>query len=118
MQSTQVRGKDVVFSRVIIAYPERGKPYKFIAELPVDASFTRQVRLQTKEADTLLATPFERCLPAGCFAGTDLAAAVLQRLRTASGTGKLVFADAMGRDVAVPLSFKGFAQALDAVTAE
>ena len=36
---------------------------------------------------------------------------VLKKFRTASGAGKLSFADAGGHDVSVPLSFNGFNQA-------
>jgi invasion protein IalB len=117
-QATQVRGKSVVFSRVMIGQPVKGKPYKFVVELPVDASVTREVRVQTKDAEPLLSAPFERCVQANCFAGIDLGEAALQKLRAASGTGKLVFVDAIGRDIAVPLSFNGLAQALDAMTVE
>jgi invasion protein IalB len=115
-QATQVRGKSIMFSRVVITHAAKGKPYAFSVELPVDASFTKGVRVQTKDADTLLSAPFERCVPAGCIAHIDLGAAVLKRLRATVGTGKLLFADAAGRDVTVPLSFHGFARAFDAMT--
>jgi invasion protein IalB len=39
----------------------------------------------------------------------------LKKLREASGTGKLSFADAGGHDVTVPISFNGFSQAFDAL---
>jgi invasion protein IalB len=39
-------------------------------------------------------------------------------MRAASGAGKLSFADAAGHDVSVPISFNGFAQALDALVRE
>ena len=42
----------------------------------------------------------------------------MKKFRAASGVGKLIFADASGRDVAVPLSFNGFAQAFDALSKE
>ena len=43
---------------------------------------------------------------------------VLKKFRTASGAGKLSFADAGGHDVSVPLSFNGFNQAFDALLKE
>jgi invasion protein IalB len=118
MQTTQVRGKNVAFSRVIVLEAAKGQPYKFIADLPPDVSFAKEVEVQSKDAATLFSAPFERCMPAGCFADIDLGAAALQKLRAATGSGKLVFADAMGRDITVPLSFNGFAQALDAMAEE
>jgi invasion protein IalB len=115
MQTTQVRGKGKVFSRVVIIHSAKGEPYRLTVELPVDASFTQAVRIETNDADTLLSAPFERCVPIGCFANIDLGTGALQKLRAAAGAGKLLFADAVGRDIAVPLSFKGFSKALDAI---
>ena len=40
---------------------------------------------------------------------------ILKKLREATSTGKLSFADAGGHDVTVPVLFKGFAQAFDAL---
>ena len=39
----------------------------------------------------------------------------MKKLRTASGVGKLTFADVGGHDVTVPLSFSGFSAAFDAL---
>jgi len=57
-------------------------------------------------------------VPAGCFSEFELRDDVLKKFRAASGAGKLSFPDAGGHDVAVPLSFKGFAQAYDALAKE
>jgi invasion protein IalB len=43
---------------------------------------------------------------------------LLKKFRASDGVGKLVFKDAGGRDVAVPLSFKGFRAAFDALLKE
>ena len=39
----------------------------------------------------------------------------VRRWRGETGQGKLTFKDGMGRDVVVPVSFRGLAQALDAL---
>ena len=56
--------------------------------------------------------------PEVCALLPDLKEDVLKKFRAASGTGKLSFADAGGHDVAVPLSFNGFAQAFEALVKE
>ncbi len=117
-QVTQVQGKGVPFSRVAIAHPVKGQPAKLLVQVPVNASFAGTVRLQTGDDDPGVAAPFARCLPSGCFADFDVKDDLLKKFRTASGVGKLIFADASGRDVAVPLSFNGFAQAFDALSKE
>ena len=65
-----------------------------------------------------MAAPFARCVPSGCFADFEVKDDTLKKFRAGSGGGKLSFADAGGHEVAVPLSFKGFVQAYDALLKE
>jgi invasion protein IalB len=114
-QVTQLQGKNLPFSRIAVGRPEKGQPVKLIVQVPVNASFATQVHIQTDDADPGVIAPFARCTPAGCFAEFDLREELLKKLREATSVGKLSFADAGGHDVSVPLSFKGFAQAFDAL---
>jgi invasion protein IalB len=114
-QVTQVQGKDVPFSRVIILRPEKGQPIKLVVQVPVNASFSANVRIQTSNSEGGMAAPFVRYVPAGCVAEFEIKEDILKKLRAASGAGKLSFSDASGRDVGVPLSFKGFDQAFGAL---
>jgi invasion protein IalB len=115
VQVTQVQGKNLPFSRVAIARPEKGQPVKLSVQVPVNASFATAVRIQTADGDPGLTVPFGSCTPNGCFTEFDLKDDVLKKLRTASNVGKLSFADAGGHDVTVPISFNGFGQAFDAL---
>ena len=114
-QVTQLQGKNLPFSRVAIGRPEKGQPVKLIVQVPVNASFATQVHIQTDDADPGVIAPFASCTPNGCFAEFDLREELLKKLRDATSVGKLSFADAGGHDVSVPVSFKGFAQAFDAL---
>jgi invasion protein IalB len=114
-QVTQLQGKNVPFSRIAVAHPEKGQPVKLIVQVPVNASFATQVHIQTSDQDPGVIAPFSNCNPNGCFAEFDLKEELLKKLRDASGAGKLSFADAGGHDVAVPLSFNGFAPAFEAL---
>lgn len=117
-QVTQVKGRNIPFSRVAIPRPVRGQPIKLVVQLPVNASFATKVRIQANDGDAGVAMPFARCVPSGCFADFELRDDILRKFRAASSTGKLTFADAGGRDVTVPMSFKGFAQAYEALIKE
>jgi invasion protein IalB len=114
-QVTQLQGKNLPFSRVAVARPEKGQPVKLIVQVPVNASFGTQVHIQTSDQDAGVIAPFANCNPNGCFAEFDLKEDVLKKLREATGMGKFSFADAGGHDVAVPISFNGFALAFDAL---
>jgi invasion protein IalB len=78
----------------------------------------KNVRIQTSDSDPGFMAPFARCVPAGCFAEFEIKDDALKKLRTASNPGRVRFTDASGGDIAVPLSFKGFSQALDALLKE
>ncbi len=117
-QTTQVQGRDAPFSRVAVAHPVRGQPVKLVVQVPINVSLATQVRIRIADADPGITAPFARCIPNGCFAEFDLREDVSKKLRAASGTGKLSFAEAAGHEINVPLSFKGFDQAFEALSRE
>jgi invasion protein IalB len=117
-QVTQMQNSSAPFSRVAVAQPVKGQPVRLIVQLPVNASFAANVKIQTGDSDPGIAAPFARCVPGGCFAEFDLKDDMLKKFRASSATGKLTFADAGGHDVSVPVSFSGFAQAFDALAKE
>jgi invasion protein IalB len=112
-QVTQLQGKNVPFSRVAITHPD--KSVQLIVQVPVNASFATPAHIQTGDADPGLAAPFSNCTPGGCFAIIELKEDALKKFREAHGVGKLVFDDAGGHAVAVPVSFNGFAAAFEAL---
>jgi invasion protein IalB len=73
------------------------------------------VRLQASTSDAGLAAPFDRCLPVGCFADFALKDDAIRKFRAATTAGKMTFQSANGQSVAIPLSFKGFGSAFDAL---
>jgi invasion protein IalB len=110
-QVSQLQGKNVPFSRIAVARPEKGRPVKLIVQVPVIASFASPVRFQTGEANPELTAPFASCVPNGCFAQFDLNEETMKRLRAASMAGmagKLSFPDASGHEIVVPVSSNGF----------
>jgi invasion protein IalB len=115
VQVAQTQNNNAPFSRLAIARPVKGQAVKLVLQVPVNASFASNVRIQAGDTDPGIAAPFARCIPGGCFAEFDLRDDMLRKFRTGSGNGKFTFADAGGHDVSVPISFSGFAQAFDAL---
>lgn len=113
-----MQGKNVPFSRVAFSHPQKGQPIRLLVQVPVNVSFGTNVRIQTSDADPGIAVPFARCVPIGCFAEFEIKDDTLKKLRVASGSGKLSFANSTGHDVTVPFSFNGFNQAFDALLKE
>jgi invasion protein IalB len=114
-QVTQVKGKNLPFSRIMIVQAGKGGPLRLVVQVPVNVSLAAKVRLQTTASDSGMTVPFARCAPIGCFADFEINEEALKKLRAATGSGKLTFADASGRDVVIPVLFKGFSAALEAL---
>jgi invasion protein IalB len=114
----QAQGKSQPFSRVVIPRPAKDQPSTLVVQVPVNVTFSTNVRVQSSDGDQGLAAPFARCVPDGCFADFEIKDEALKKFRSASTTGKLSFADASGRGLSVPLSFKGFSNAYDALMKE
>jgi invasion protein IalB len=118
IQVAQVQGNNLPFSRVTLARPDKGQAHKLVVQVPVNVSFSANLRILFGGADQVLSAPFARCVPAGCFGEFALTEETIKKLHATSGAGKLSFLDASGHDINIPLSFKGFAAAFDALAKE
>jgi invasion protein IalB len=114
-QLAQVQGQANPISRVAIPLPQKGEPPKLFIQLPINVSFSAPIKVTTNDKDAGITTPFRRCVPAGCFAEIELKDDLQKKFRGSTEAGKITFKDAADRDVAIPLSFKGFAQAFEAL---
>jgi invasion protein IalB len=121
-QLSHLQSKEQPFSRAAISHPEKGKPIALIVQVPVNVWLATGIRIEIdgKDAgkDASLSAPFTRCGPAGCFAEIALNAAAIQKFRAGTAPATIVFANAAQGPVTIPLSFKGFGQAFDALAKE
>jgi invasion protein IalB len=123
-QTVQDQQRQQAVAVIAVGRAAKDQPVKLAARVPVNVQVTHPVRLQLEGnagADTLT-LGFERCTisPLGCFAETQLREEVLRRLRAraADQGGRLVWRDAAGGEAAVPISFRGFAAAYEALLRE
>lgn len=118
-QSMQVQGQTAPIAQVAIGRVQAGDPLLMTVVLPTDISFPSSVRIMANEKDT---QPFEvswrRCVPNRCIAETAVKDDVLKRWRALTESGRISFKDSAGRDLALPISFRGLPQALDALLRE
>jgi invasion protein IalB len=117
-QVSQVQGKNIPFSRIAVDQPVKGRPLKLTVQLPVNVSLRSPVVLQIPGADSAISGPFDRCVPGGCFAEFEVGNETLKKFYASEDLGKANFKDAGGGEVSIPLSFKGFRQAFDALSKE
>jgi len=118
VQSTQMQGQGAVVTQIAIGRPSKGEPLKVLLQVPINVWLPTGVRLVYAEKEAPLNAIFKRCLPAACLADTDIKDDIVKKLRGLTENGKLEFKDAAQRDVAIPVSFKGFVQAFDNMSRE
>lgn len=118
VQFTQVQGQAGVLTQIAIGNPKKGELLKLVIQVPIDAWLPTGVKLLTAEKDPALFATFKRCVPAACFADIELKDDAVKKFRAAAETGKLQFKDAAQKDISLPVSFKGFGAALDAMQKE
>ncbi len=118
-QNIQAQGQQGPLAQIAFGRVQRTDPLRLTAVLPSNVSFPSVVKVMMDEKDT---QPFDmawaRCVPGACVAFGEPAQAVIQRFRARTEPARLVFKDSSGRDIAVPLSFRGLSQALDAMAKE
>lgn len=118
-QMMQAQGQQTPIAQVALGRMAAGEPLRITAVMPVSVSFPSSVQITLGDKD---AKPVElvwkRCVPAGCFAEAVPGDDLLRQWRKASEAGRIVFKDAAGRDLALPLSARGLDPALEALAKE
>lgn len=116
----QIRSQDqqTPIAELAIGRLRKADPLRLTIVLPVNItistapSFTIDDKVQTG-----LDLGWRKCLPGGCIADAPVKDDVLRRWNI-QNSGRVKWTDAAGRDLAIGLSFRGLAQALDALSKE
>jgi invasion protein IalB len=118
-QSVQVQGQNGPIAEIAIGRLAGGDPLHATVLLPNNIAFPSNVHIVVDEKDDAgVDLAWRRCVAGGCLADAALDADTVKRWRGRGGSGKLSFKDANGRVVALPFSFRGLPQALDALAKE
>jgi invasion protein IalB len=119
VQAVQIQGQGAPISQIAIGRASKGAPLKVVFQVPINVWLPTGVTLISDDKEpTGLAATYKRCLPAACLADTELKDDLVKKLRARTDPGRLEFKDGGQRNVAIPVSFKGFGQALDAMAKE
>jgi invasion protein IalB len=115
VQFTQLKGHEGVLTQIAIAQPAKGQPHRVAIQVPISMWLPTGAKLALNDKDEGILAEFKWCVPTSCFAITEVKDDVIKKWRTASEAGKLMFKDGGQRDIALPVSFKGFGTAYDAL---
>ena len=117
-QAMQAQGPKAPIAQIAIGRSAPGEPLRVTLVVVPDLSFPSSAQVVGDSTGPVLELPWRRCLPGGCFADAVAKDDLLKRWRGATEPGRIVVKSASGRDVAIPLSFRGLAPALDALAKE
>lgn len=115
VQSMQIKGQAQPVTQIAIGRVAKDKPLMVVFQVPINVWLPANVKLKIDDKDAGLAGTYRRCVPTSCFADTEVKEDALKKYRSLTENGKLLFKDAGQQDIVIPVSFKGFAQAYDAL---
>ena len=116
LQSISVQGETHPIAQIAFGRLNPEDALKVTAALPNNISLPSTVKIAVDDKDTLVAElSWRRCLPGGCFADVEPQDDLIAHWRAQTDKGRLTFRDGAGRDLPLPFSFRGLAQALDAL---
>jgi invasion protein IalB len=119
VQTLEAQGQRGPVALVAIGRPVKDEPIKLVIQVPPNLSLGNNAGVRVSIADKDEATAvFQRCLPGGCFAEVALSDDVFKRWRGFGEAGQMRYLDAGKREVALPLSFRGFPAAAEALLRE
>jgi invasion protein IalB len=117
----QIHGQDQqnAVAELAIGRVKKSDPLRLTIVLPVNVAFSSPPSFSTDgKVPEPLDLGWRKCLPGGCIADTLLNDDVLRRWKTQTSAGRIAWTDAAGGVLAIGLSFRGLAQALDALNKE
>ena len=119
VQTLEQQGQRGPIALVAIGRPVKSEPIKLVIQVPPNLALgdKASVRVVVAEKDEALAV-FQRCLPGGCFAEASLSDDAFKRWRGFGEAGQMRYLDAGRREVTLPLSFRGFPAAAEALQRE
>jgi invasion protein IalB len=112
-QTLQVKGQGVI-AEVAVSRASAKAPWSLTILLPTNISLPSAVRIASDDKDESAAEiQWRKCLPGGCVAEGELREEILRYWRAQSAAGQIRYTLGTGQPVALSLSFRGFAVALD-----
>jgi invasion protein IalB len=115
VQSLALQGQTAPIAQIAVGHPAPNEKLRLTIVLPHNIAFSSTPRLAANQTEPGVALTWRRCLPMGCFADAPADDDLVKRLRGSTEKGRLIFNEASGREIVLPLSLTGLAQALDAL---
>jgi invasion protein IalB len=118
-QTITIRGQQAPIAEIAFGHLAKDPVLRATLVLPVNVMIAVQPELLSQKGDPHpLKFTWQRCIPAGCFASAPSATEMIATVDDCKEPGSITFKDSTGKDIAIPLSFRGLQQALAALNKE
>jgi len=118
-QTVVIKAQSAPFAQIAFGKPTPSEAPHLTIVVPPNIVLPSAVHVAIDVKDP---QPFElnwtRCAPAGCFATATPREDDSKRWRALTQSGRVTVKSASGQEVVMPISFRGFAQAIDALAKE
>ncbi len=114
-QTIYVQGQQQPIALIALGREKPEEPLRLVLQVPLNVTVSARAKLELKDGSPI-ELPFERCVPAGCFAIVQAADDPLRRLRAQTDPGRITFKDASDKEVGFQFSVRGVGSALDALS--
>jgi len=120
VQTINLKDQTAPFAEIALGKPSPTEAMMVTVVVPINVSFPSSVQIAVNEKDNqIYELIWKRCLPGGCFASVVMKDEIAKKWRGLNeASGRVRFKNAAAQDVVMPMSFKGLAQALDALAKE
>ncbi|MGA0564028.1 invasion associated locus B family protein [Ancylobacter sp. VNQ12] len=112
-QGIQAQGQQGLIAQIALGRVTRNDPFRLVVQLPAGIWLPTGVSLQFEDKTAPIALPFTRCLQV-CIADLELKPEQVNLLKARTARALIAFEDGARNKVQLPISFNGFAAALDA----
>lgn len=119
-QTIQIKGQARPLVQIAIG-PQKGAnaPLSLVLLTPIGIWLPEPPVIALGDKGPPVSTAFKRCLPSACYSDVPFTDALKARIiARGNAKGSVVFHPDEGKDAKIPIAFKGFADALDALLAE
>jgi invasion protein IalB len=115
-QTIEAKDQSGPIAKVSVGRPTPGGALHVVIILPNNVSFPSSVHIRSEENDKWgLELNWLRCIPGGCFADAELSNPTVVHWHGLDTIGSIIFRDAAGDEISLPMTFHGFGQAIDAL---
>ena len=87
-------------------------------EVPANVWLPSGLKLVLSDRKTIVSATFKMCVAGRCIADADLTNEQIDKMRTQTEVGSIEYANAAQSNVSLPVSFHGFAEAIDGLKKE